>query len=134
MSPCILWVGAISDNGYGHLQIDGKTVSAHRHAWEAEYGPIPDGLLVRHKCDVRACVNVDHLELGSHADNMRDRNERGRQARGEAQGHSLLTTSQVRSIRERYGLGERQVAIAAAYGVHQTTVSDIVRHKSWQHV
>lgn len=134
MSACILWEGPTSPNGYGHRQIGGKTVSVHRLAWEEARGPIPAGMIVRHKCDIRACINAEHLELGSHLDNMRDRNERGRQARGESQGHALLTEAEVCAIRERYRSGERQTALALEYGVHQTTVSDIVRRKSWQHI
>lgn len=57
-----------------------------------------------------------------------------RQARGESQGHALLTEAEVCAIRERYRSGERQTALALEYGVHQTTVSDIVRRKSWQHI
>ncbi len=64
--------------GYGTLRVDGKTKYAHIHAYEQAHGPIRKGLVVMHKCDVRACVNPEHLELGTHGDNARDRADKHR--------------------------------------------------------
>ena len=63
---------ALEANRWGQRTINRKTRLAHRVAWEEVHGPIPDGLVVRHKCDNRACINVDHLELGTHKDNRHD--------------------------------------------------------------
>lgn len=56
----------------------GRKVAAHKLVFEYQFGPVPPGFLVRHKCDVRACFRPDHLEIGTHLDNMRDKVERGR--------------------------------------------------------
>lgn len=78
-SGCIVYTGK-STNHSGHKTIHhaGKDRSVHRVAWELANGPIPAGLVIRHKCDNPPCVNVDHLELGTVADNVRDRDQRGR--------------------------------------------------------
>lgn len=72
MSPCALWGGTISLDGYGRIFDDGRVRQAHRTLWERANGAIPRGLCICHRCDVKACVNLDHLFLGTHTDNMRD--------------------------------------------------------------
>jgi hypothetical protein len=77
-SGCLLWEGAVARYGYGHIRRGGRYLSLHRVVWEETHGAIPDGLHVLHRCDVPACVNVDHLFLGTHTDNMRDIVSKGR--------------------------------------------------------
>lgn len=77
-SGCWLWSGGIIPDGYGTVYVDKKTKYAHRVAYETAKGPIPTGLYVLHKCDTPACVNPDHLRVGTQSDNMRDSIERGR--------------------------------------------------------
>ncbi len=79
---CIEWGGALTSRGYGSKWADGRMVGAHRWAYEQKYGPIPEGMVVRHRCDNRACVNVAHLELGTQSQNVRDAVERGRWTQG----------------------------------------------------
>lgn len=69
---CWLWKGA-TIGGYGSLKIAGRRYYAHRLAYETWIGILPAGILVRHRCDNRACINPFHLLPGEHFDNARDR-------------------------------------------------------------
>ena len=80
-NSCWLWMG--SSCVYGHLTINYKSVYAHRFSWEIHFGPIPKNLCVLHRCDNPLCVNPNHLLLGTHRENMVDRDKKGRQAKHE---------------------------------------------------
>lgn len=131
-SGCFLWTASLTSRGYGLLasRRDGRQ-AAHRISWEMHHGPIPEGLQVCHKCDVRCCVNPDHLFLGTLADNMADRNAKGRQAKGRAIIRAKLTDDQVRAIR-----ADRRIyrLICAEHGVSHGTVSQIKNRNAWKHV
>lgn len=77
---CHEWIACLLPNGYGAIQFKGKKLSAHRVSWELHNGEIPKDMHVLHKCDNRRCVNPDHLFVGTHQDNMKDRNQKGRTA------------------------------------------------------
>jgi hypothetical protein len=132
-SSCWLWSG----KSYGKFRIDGRIVSAHRFVYELFHGPIPPGSIVRHSCDVRACVNPNHLLLGTHALNANDRKSRGRNntARGEQAGPAKLTATQVLDIRHRYRAGGiYQHDLAREYGVSKHTVQAICAGSTWTHI
>jgi hypothetical protein len=80
---CWIWGGSKYPNGYGWLKVFGKPVSVHRFSYELHKGPIPDGLEILHLCDVKDCVNPDHLRTGTHAENMKEASERGLLRKGE---------------------------------------------------
>jgi hypothetical protein len=76
---CLLWTGAKNPGGYGVAFLaEHGTTGAHRMSWILSHGPIPGGLFVLHKCDTPLCCNPDHLFLGTHADNMKDKASKGR--------------------------------------------------------
>lgn len=77
-SGCWLWTGGTDRYGYGTQWIDGRVVYAHRLSYQHHHGPIPDGFVVRHKCDTPACINPDHLLTGTPMDNVMDMFARGR--------------------------------------------------------
>lgn len=77
-TDCWEWTGSKTLTGYGHLNINAKSIYAHRISYELFNGPIPDGLCVCHSCDNPGCVNPSHLWVGTMADNMHDRDAKGR--------------------------------------------------------
>lgn len=80
-SGCLLWTGTDNGWGYGTIYRDGRNVLATHVALYLAGRPVPKGLCALHKCDVPACVNVDHLFIGSHADNIADKIAKERHAR-----------------------------------------------------
>jgi hypothetical protein len=131
---CWVWAGGVGRDGYGKLKVNGKTVRAHRVAYELANGDIPEGMLVCHSCDTPLCVRPDHLFVGRPSDNSRDMVEKGRQARGESNGRSKLTGDQVSEIRKRFHIGERRSDLAREYEVSWSLVNFIVNGESWKHV
>lgn len=136
---CEEWTGAFAGSGYGTRWVAGRGhVSAHRYAWELAHGPIPDGLFVLHHCDNKRCVRVEHLFLGTPADNMHDMDRKGRRrvvsTQGEARSDHKLTEVQVREIRAMAAGGMSYRRIALRYPVHASTVERIVRRQRWAHV
>jgi HNH endonuclease len=84
-SGCLLWTGGYSTYGYGVIGYGGRIWQAHRLAWINVHGPIPLGALICHRCDVRGCINPDHLFLGTPSDNMVDMHEKRRARREDAE-------------------------------------------------
>lgn len=137
VNECWLWTGAINRLGYGTIgRGKGKHDRAHRVAYEIHYGPIPEGAHILHSCDVRRCVNPIHLRAGTHAENMREMRERGRQnpPSGERNALAKLSAEQVLAIRARRAAGERQIALAREYGIDKSQVWNIVTRKVWKHI
>ena len=117
----------LHNTGYPRL----RSVPMHRALYEQKFGPIPSGLVVRHKCDNRACINMEHLELGTPEDNWRDMFTRGRNARGECVGSAKLTEEDVREIRASR---DRQIDIASRFHIRQGHVTKIKSRQLWRHV
>lgn len=131
---CWLWTGSLAQHGYGQFSRANRGIRAHRYAWEAERGLVPAGKVVRHKCHNRACVRVEHLELGSHADNMRDMTSAGRQARGDktaSRAGSGLGWEGARAIRSLVASGLKQREVARRFGVSPALVCLIAKGERW---
>lgn len=101
---CLIWFGQKDPNGYGRLRITGKLRRAHRLMYEIHKGQIPAGAVVMHSCDRPACINIDHLSLGTQLENIRDMHSKGRAVicRGKKHGKSKLTDAQVKEARRRF--------------------------------
>lgn len=105
-SGCWTWTGGKLSSGYGRIRMNMKRVRAHRAAWRIAKGEIPTGMSVLHKCDNPACVNPDHLFLGTQQDNLKDMCAKGRgrsgSGPGELNGNSKVTWEQARILRCRW--------------------------------
>lgn len=112
----------------------GKLDGIHRLMWIACFGPIPEGICVRHKCDVRNCGNPDHLELGTHKDNVRDCVERGRKPMGSKTASSTLREDLIPKVFQLKALGASESFIAELFGVTQATIGRAIRRESWFYV
>lgn len=131
---CHLWSGTTDPWGYGALTVKGVTAKAHRLAYEFECGEIPKGLSVLHRCDIRVCVNPDHLFVGTRADNMRDMWAKGR-GKGSPKGSKAhaakLTEADVLAIRASNDFHSR---LAEHYGVDSKTIRCIRKRTTWTHI
>ncbi len=140
---CWNWTGGRKRRGYGNFCVVRATntfVNTHRYAYEQTYGPIPAGLVVRHKCDNPPCCNPAHLELGTPADNRRDAMERGRLKRGKmtqeqrhrmSRARATLSDESVREVMALRGIVPAP-KIAARYGVKPCVVYGIWEGNSYR--
>jgi len=129
---CWLWTGQRNALGYGRIKVDGKRIYAHRWMYTEAVGNIPDGLIVRHQCPYRNCINPSHLLVGTHADNVRDRCLAGHSAAGEHNGRAKLTWDAVRQIRLALQHGTPLAALARTYGVSPRCISHIRDGAQWR--
>lgn len=144
LDECWLWQNTKHGQGYGQYSFKQrgvkKTHKAHRFLYECLFGEIENlKLEVRHfVCDNTTCCNPNHLKLGTHKENMEDRENKGRgrppDNRGSKNGMSKLTEADVVIIRKRVAKGEKQIVVAKDYGIASGVISNIVNRKWWKHV
>lgn len=130
----ILTSHSTNSGGYAEIRIKGRTTKVHRHIYEQCFGEIPNGLVVRHKCDNPSCINPEHLETGTHQENMQDMMLRNRQAKGSKKPASKLNEAQVVAIKKLVKQGFTNVKIASIYKVDGSVISEIKNNKIWKHV
>lgn len=140
---CLLFVGAYhAGTGYGVIGRggrEGETIGAHRASWELAHGPIPAGMVVCHRCDVRLCVNPEHLFLGTRAENQADMKLKGRAARGARNARALLTAEQVAEIRRVRAANSKLRCwgakdLAAKFGVSSAAIEHAAAGRRWAHL
>ena len=134
-SKCWIY-NRMTGEGYGDMSNRKVYRRAHRFSWELHYGPIPEGMYVCHKCDVRNCVNPDHLFLGTHQDNQIDKIKKGRSKhpRGSESGGAKLTEIQVLSIKKAIKEGIRLIKLARLYNVSDHCIGSIKMGRTWAHI
>lgn len=128
---CWTWLLA-RRNGYGVVSVSGRQWTAHRWAYLLSKGPIPKGLLVCHSCDNPACVNPEHLWLGTQLANRRDAVRKNRQACGERQGKAKLTDAEVLFCREHAGIPVKY--LAEFFKVCESTIYQVLSRQIWKHL
>ena len=147
-ADCWEWMAARNNGGYGNLAYGRNAQGnwtgrmAHRISWELHNGPIPKGeghpgICVLHRCDNRLCVNPAHLFLGTNADNVADREAKGRNrpACGESHYLSKLSESDVRNIRKLYADGGiSQPELGRYFQVSQTLIWSVIHSRGWKHI
>jgi len=135
-TPCWVWTARKNQHDYGTIKIARISFLAHRASWIIANGTIPEGMCVCHRCDNPACIRFDHLFLGTPADNVHDRDLKGRgnQPRGELQGRSKLTSFDVIEIRSLRKNQKTLGLIANLFGVGTSTIHRICAGKSWNHI
>jgi len=131
---CWLWARALDTRGYGHIRDKGLSKRAHRVAWELSNGLVPVGMQVCHTCDVRHCVNPDHLFLGTSHENIRDAVDKGRFQHGETSGSAKLRESDITDVFILNAAGWSQAKIGARLGVSGSTIGSILRGEKWSYL
>lgn len=135
---CWVWTLSKARNGYGRFALGGgKVTGAHRAAYAAFVGPIPSGMDVCHKCDVRDCVNPAHLFVGTRSENILDASRKNRvsrshQRRGESHPAHKLTASAVAGIRLDLAAGRTKAELARTHCVSWALINQIAKGRAWR--
>lgn len=132
---CVLWMGSCGSSGYPQLTVSDfplkpKSIRIHKYVCEQAYGP-SNGLNALHKCDVKSCINPDHLYFGTQKENIQDAYARNRvpDKSGENSKLNKLSWDDVDKIRSS---NETNSALAKKYKVARSRISDIRTMKSWR--
>jgi len=143
VNECWEWTACLNNGGYGQFKLNGRMRPAHRISWMIRHGSMPPkdgsfhGLCVLHKCDNPRCVNPDHLFVGTHGDNMRDRSKKGRHSVGNRKGTShplcALSNSDILLIRA-LGKHHKHTDIASVFCVGRAQIGRIIRRENWSHI
>lgn len=139
LDECWPWTAGTDAYGYGKIMMKTdkgfQSRGAHVVAYTITNGPIPKGLLVCHTCDNPACVNPNHLIIGTYQYNMTDKCNKGRHRSpiGEAVGSSKLTEEAISEIKASIKAGVEQKQLANKFGVSPSSICNIVKGRTWSH-
>lgn len=126
LGPCWIWSASLRKDGYGQVHFRGQARAAHKVAWILERFELGRGECVCHACDNPACVRPDHLFVGTHEDNVRDKVAKGRHPTGSNCWQAKLSDEDVGAIRAAVLGGQSQKLVAAQFGINQGYVSKLV--------
>lgn len=127
---CWIWDGSDSGRRYGRFFINGKNAAAHRVSYTIHNGNIPKDMNVCHKCDTPACVNPDHLFIGTQSDNMLDREAKNRANRKK---QIQITGSMIKEIRDLAKNDQMEVSeIAKKYDINERIVWWAINYEGWE--
>jgi hypothetical protein len=129
---CWLWTRSTNRKGYGKFSLPKSNgwILSHIASYVSHTGCVPEGMFVLHTCDIKACVNPEHLYAGTFLQNMRDRAERGTEWKPGVKGVKTMETAN--AIRQDVANGMMQKDAAVKYGLHPATIMKIVHYKSWK--
>lgn len=130
---CWLWKHTKDKYGYGTIKANGEKRRAHRLSFILMFGDIAENKWVLHKCDVRHCVNPEHLYLGTAKDNAEDRQQRNPQL-GESHGRAKFTAKQILKIRQLSKKGKTPKELAGNFRSSPQNIRHIVSNQSWAHI
>lgn len=138
---CLLWPSnCLNGSGYGQLEVRLKKYGgrqrflAHRLAYRIAYGAVPEGLQVLHSCDVKRCVNPEHLSVGTQLENEAGKVARGRSNRGDQRWCATLSNRQAQELLDKYRSGVGIVKLAKAYQVTYGVAYSICKRKRWKYL
>jgi hypothetical protein len=139
VGACLIYTGSKGPGGYGWFTYKFDQYiyfmnTAHVTMWVLDHGRVPSGLYVLHTCDQPLCVEPAHLRVGSPAENMRDKADRGRQTRGSQFEHAKLNEAQVHQLRLDYAAGVSMPELAKRHAVTLQTIASAVHRRAWKHV
>lgn len=132
---CWLWKGK-PRHGYGRIRFNGKQCQLHRVAYEVHIGPIPKGMCVCHKCDVKLCCNPAHFFIGTLTDNNHDRDSKFRMnpCRGDRNPQSKIKDCDISQLIDLSDCGRFPITwIAKIYGIHPRTLYGMITGKTRQY-
>lgn len=131
-SGCWIWMSSLNTGGYGKTGLGrGSHLSAHRVSYEQKFGPIPKDKFALHTCDIKCCVNPDHIFLGTQKENMADKVNKNRQAKGEKHGMHKLTKEQ--AIEVKSGTADAY-ELANKFDCSVSTIRQIRSGLYWKHL
>ena len=107
-----------------------ENITSNRLSWSLLVGPIPEGMYVLHRCDVRDCCNPSHLFLGTHLDNLEDMNKKGRRGKTGGRYNTKLTKENVEYIKKNLG-SKTHSELSEMFGVSRPTITLINNKRTW---